>query len=355
MKKNNSLDPRGRAEHRIAIFRRKLSKYIEKTSLETEQTAIINALAGHDGRSALLLLSDLEARMKASDCFSRLFQEQSEANPDRRYYFFTFTDESGFVSDRATMVDVENIMKKAGRALRSLKVSAVAVLEVHPLANYPGGGAGRTLLFHVHAIGWMDESFDPKEAELALHSGGAWKNPLGAAPVKIKPIAHDAEDLEEVSRYCLKPPHAAKNRKPSKKDPTRFQLLNTVKGYRPEFAFRTLELLSQIEMLDVVVGIGEGKRLRQDFRKAMTEWHKNRGLGGKLLPGEFDIWHFWFQLRRGTGSKLFLPVRIIGGGYRMRIVKLPRPKQRKRRGLSLPKWKRAGRPGNQVPSRRRKS
>ena len=354
MKKNYSRDPRGRAEHRIAVFRRKISKYVRKASLDPEQTAIVNALLGHEGHSALLLCSDLEARAEASDCFCRLFIEQSEANPGRRYYFFTFTDECGFVSDRTTMVDVASIMKKAGRALRALKVNAVAVLEVHPLANYPGGGAGRTLLFHVHAIGWSDEPFDPEEAELTLHTGGAWKNPLGAPPVKIKPIAQDSENLEEVSRYCLKPPHAAKNRRPSKNDPSRFRLLNTIKGYRPEFAFRVLEILSQIEMLDVVIGIGEGKRLRQDFRKTMTEWHKNRMSRNTILPGEFDIWHFWFKLREGTGSKLFLPVRITGGGYRMRAVKQARRKEPLRRAVSLPPWHRKGRTGRRGPARRSK-
>lgn len=344
MKKNNSGDPRGRTENRIAIFQQKILEYMESVSLDDDQTSIINSLRGQSGRSALLLLSDMEARSHASDQLSRLFIKQSEEHPDREYFFVTLADQSGFVSDRATLLDVSNILKKAGRALRTIGLHAVAVLEVHPLANYPGGGAGRTLLFHVHAIGWADRPFDPEEAELTLQAGGAWSNPLGAPPVKIKAIAQEAGNLDEVSRYCLKAPHAAKNRRPSKKDPTRFRLLNTLRGYRPEFAFRVLEVLSQIEMLDIVIGVGEGKRLRQDFRKAMTEWHKSRVVSGKFLPGEFDIWHFWFQLRQGVGSRFFLPVRIVGGGHRMRLVKMPCSKMARRKGLSLPKWYARGRP-----------
>jgi hypothetical protein len=354
MRKNNSLDPRGRARRRIAIFRRKISKYIRKNSITDEEADVIRAFLAEKGRSALLLLSDLEARLEASDQFSRIFLRHREENPGHRYYFFTFTDEAGLISDRCTIVDLKEIMSKAGRALRSLGVNAVAVLEVHPLANYPGGGAGRTLMFHVHAIGWAGDTFDAKEAEQILIAGGAWMSGLGAPAVKIQPITSDAEDLEEVSRYILKAPHSAKNRMPRKKDPTRFRLMDTIKGYRPEFAFRVLEVLSQIEMLTVVVGVGDGKRIRQDFRKGMADWHRKRAVDSNLLPGEFDIWHFWLRLRESTGSKLFLPVRITGGGYRMRSVKQASPKKQRRKGLSLPSWHKKGAPQKRKPTGKRR-
>jgi hypothetical protein len=105
--------------------------------------------------------------------------------------------------------------------------------------------------------------------------------------------------------------HAAKNRVPRKDNPEAFKLLDTIKGCRPELALRTMEVLSQIELLDLISSVGDGKTVRQGLRSGMNAWHRSRNPTELMLLGETDVWHLWCKLRQDFGSKRYLPVRIL--------------------------------------------
>lgn len=326
MKKSKPKSPRDRGERRIAKLETKILDAIKKVDQSDPHRSTLESLMGINDRASLLLASDLKARSKLGDTFAKLMLEHRQEFPEMHYYHLTLLDDVGNVSDRHPIVDVKKLLNKADRALRRLGLNGVFVVEAHPLANYPQGGAGRYVLFHSHIFGYSESPLNVSTAEADLINGGAWQNSMGAKPVVIKEVGPASEDLERLARYIVKPPHSAKNRRPRKEDPSRFKLLNTYKGYRPEFALRTMEIFSQIELLDLISSVGSGKQIRQQLRAEMNSWHRQRAATVDTLEGDFDIWQFWYHFRKGFGSKNYLPVRVISGGYRPR--KLPKKSKR---------------------------
>lgn len=339
MSKNNSQEMhevKRRSKKRFCNFKKKIEGGLTLPNLEVSEKASIQALCGYEGGCEHMLASNMPLRWDAARALkSALFKHRKERPKGRRqYYFGTFIDDCGNTSDRSPLVRLREIKDKAYRALKALGLHAVAVIEVHPLMNYPAGGEGRMLLFHVHFIAWSDESFDPSLASAQLNASSAWKNSLGADPVQIKEIGASRDQLATVAYYLLKPPHSAKNRMPSKKDQARFLLMDTIEGYRPELALRLVEGLSQLDLRDTIFGVNAGGKIRQEVRSRIQKKHQEKLKSGVLLDSAFDIWLFWLNLRRKFGSENYLPFRFQGpsigpSATRLRPPKLPKPRKRR--------------------------
>lgn len=308
------------AKKRIRIYRKKALEGAAHAKLSKTDTDFVKALLGVKGfRCERLLGSDGQARWKASSLLSQAMldhREQQAPDSVRTYIFGTFVDDIGITSDRSPIVQLKAIKDKVYRALKSLDLSAVAVVEVHPLMNYPGGGEGRSLLFHAHVIAWNEGPFDCEKAADQLNKSHGWKCSLDAPPVDMREITDLAPGLPAVAHYALKPPHSAKNQMPSKKKPGKYLLMNTLKGYRPEFALRLAEGLSQIELLDLVFAVGDGAPIRQSVRADLMKWQRSRPTPRVLVSSQQDVWRRWFEIRQKHGSTNYLPFRYVGaGGY----------------------------------------
>ncbi|PLK23994.1 hypothetical protein [Novosphingobium sp. TH158] len=97
-----------------------------------------------------------------------------------------------------------------------------------------------------------------------------------------------------------------------------------------------MEGLSQIEMLDIIFGVGDGKVIRQSLRKKLTDWHRKRPVP-VTIPSDFDIWMFWIKLRQAKGSKRYLPFRIMGTSpVRVAKAKVAKTAGASRRKSTLP-------------------
>jgi hypothetical protein len=274
----------------------------------------INALLGQGKLSEVLLASEVGARFESGRFLADiLIKHRAECgNIHRKYYFITFCCDDGNTSDRKPVGRVEPFKGKVYRAFKGINFDAIGVVEVHPLMNYPGDGKGRTLMYHVHAIGWSDTRRDPKTITAELLKIGTWKNTLGAQPIKIQLIGDRPEDLAALAHYMFKPPHAAKNRMPSKTKSGKFLLMDTTEGYRAELAMRVIEGLSQMELMHLVFGVNGGSEVRQPLRASIMRWHRARIKGGVHLDKQTDIWGLWYELRKEHGSKHFAPYRFMG-------------------------------------------
>jgi hypothetical protein len=227
-----------------------------------EDIATIKALLGVDGRPQRLLRSDAVACRKAATVFADAMLRHRSANPNEVYYFATFIDDVGSTSDRTPILRVKLLQAKARRAIAEAGLSGVLIGEMCAVMNYPGGGNGRTLCWHYHAILWGRPEAEVQKAVAALNASRAWTCKLGARPVHIIKIDDTKLDLYRTALYTLKLPHSAKNVRKKGETGERIGLMDTIKGLRPELALRTAEGLSQIELLSGIVGINKGTAVR---------------------------------------------------------------------------------------------
>lgn len=287
----------------------------------------MNALLGCGARAERLLASDLTGLLKAGEVWLALAADMIKEHPDRRYFFATFIDDLGNTLDRSPVLRFAAYQQKVERAVRAHNLSGVIINGLHPFMNHPGGDEGRQLSIDAHLLLWTDSPFDNKAVQKDLNEAGNWSSSLTHKPVEIKLV--DRGQLASLCYYLFKPWHAAKNVVPHKTKPGRVRLHETHEGYRPEFVTRLFEGLSQVDLMDLVVGLNHGKKLRQQFRTAMTVWHRTRP-EPVLVPESFDVWQLWARLREENGSRKFKPYRFdLPTGPRIKLARA-RPVRRVR-------------------------
>lgn len=312
------LDPadlQRKARENYRLYHKKIREWLRLPKTNDEERSVALALLGIHGHAERILWSDIPARYKASRALaSHMAQHQATSPATRTYYFMTFIDDIGMTSDRVPNLAIEPIIQKVRRAVSSLKVHSIVMLEVHPLMNYPGGQAGRSLLLHAHAIAWTDEPFDHGRAEAAFNASPAWTCSLGAKPVDIRPIDRAPGHMERVAHYLAKQVPSVKNLMPSHSKPGRFIMLDTTRGYRNGLACRIFEGQSQVELMSVMFGVGDGRVVRQAVRAELTRWHAARS-SDVLVPKTFDVWAFWLAIRQRDVRSMYRPYRFVGGAY----------------------------------------
>lgn len=308
--RKSTLQARDDHAKKIKEYSKKIRRTLAKLSLaQTDRNALL-ALLGTSGRAERPLASDRRVVKRAALILARNMRKEFPENPARRFFHVTLIDDVGTTSDREPVAYLDFLEDKTRRALVSVGLDAVVVLEMHPLMNYPAGGQGRSLLYHAHAIAWSDKPFDPGAAEERLNGSRAWHCSLGAQPVKIAPITNTVRDINQVALYLVKPSHSVKNRMPDQKRPGRFILMDTTKGYRNDMALRVFEGLSQVDLTSMIFGVGAGKAVRQRIRSELENWQRSRSTEGTFIPASYNVWAMWHRLRKTFGSTNYLPYRF---------------------------------------------
>ncbi len=233
----------------------------------------------------------------------------------RSYFHITFVHDSGNVTDREPAVHLDAYRKKVSDALRRT-FHAVAFIEVQAVTNYPR--PARALMFHAHAIAWIDDdawASDPKAMGTRwatnLNDGGYWASEFGAKPIKVKLIEETDHDVARVAAYISKVPENAKWRTGNTGTPMR----STRKGYRSDLVLRIGEILSHLLVTDVSFGVGDGVALINEWRKRVRAYHYRRA--ATIDEGDaVQISAMWASLRapgRNGSKRLRQPFKLLKG------------------------------------------
>ena len=250
------------------------------------------------------LASDLNLRRKGGEYLGDALIEFAKNNPGRSFYLFTFTHDIGNTSDREPVIELKAMQSRMDVVFRQYGLSSFSVIEMQGIGNHPAEGRGRTIMVHGHACVWSDQSFDHKQAMGDLNSSSAWANELNDTPVHIKPIQARAGDLAYVAGYLLKPPYDVKMMEDRKNG---IRLKSVEKGYKPEFAVRILEGMSQLELFSLVRSTSEGAELRKNWQRRLTYWHKSRTQWQNDKVIAVDLSDFWSRIRTKKKRVSYLP------------------------------------------------
>ncbi len=297
-----------KAKESARKFADKVRRYVDGCNAPKVDLALFGEALGYGPVSNTMFASDLRLRLKSMDFLGTALESLRRENPDLEFHFWTLTHERGHTSDREPVIDLKFIRSSVDKALRQYQLSGIYVVEVQGLGNHPAKGDGRTIMVHAHAITWSPGLFDAASAENELNSSEAWSNDLGAAPVIIKPIEDRPDELDYMAFYLFKPPHDVKMKENRKRGE---RLRSTEKGYRPEFAARMLELLSQIELKEIVRSSLEGKAIRSLWQRRLASWNRSREkwTEGKLPLNYYDS--LWERYRGKKKQKAYSRFRII--------------------------------------------
>ena len=140
---------------RLKVARRKLDKGINALGIPQIQKLQLEAILGKKGHTELMNAADtLLGHVITRELPKAMIETRAAWPPDTKSYFITMVPDVGVVSDRTPTPDIDMLVRMALLALKLTKLHGVFKIEVHPLMNWPAGGEGRSLLWHIHIIGW---------------------------------------------------------------------------------------------------------------------------------------------------------------------------------------------------------
>ena len=296
---------RAKVVETIEKFTQRVRSDTGKWKLSAEQQTILDCLLVKrlQGRA---VLSNWRVRKVASYAFIDAMLEHWRNDPERPLYFVTLCWDDGVSWEREPSFDVDFLVNKAQDHLRRRGLDGVGVLEFDAWKNIVGE-PGRRMVGHAHFVGWAKRGteFKPRGVEKALCASAALTNTLGAAPVVIKTIGLKPNDIAHLAYYMLKAPAYAKNPK--------FDAETGMKLFGAEHAqgsaARLFEVLTHLELGDVLFSIGSGKRIAARVREAVAE-SVTAGRGNLPTPSRSQISEFWRDARKENGSKKFREPRI---------------------------------------------
>lgn len=265
--------------------------------------------------------SDLVARFRYARFIAQEVRDLARASDDLDFYFLTLLADEGIMSDRTPRYLRRTLGRKADKAMRKVDLDGLFVVEVQAVTSWPRGGKGRTLLAHVHILGWKQKASPNNSAEYIKRELGwekkrrniPWTSRLGADPIHVRHLTEQLGCPSYWAAYLLKAPHDAKNLVPPKEDELgkfpapKARMMSTTKGYRPELAMRIFELMAQIPLSSVVSGTGSGATMLGRCRTLLALWDKERmarwAEDGKEWVGPFDERAFWKRTHRRRRAK----------------------------------------------------
>lgn len=313
--------------------------------LNVSDQEIFEALAGIKGRTREPRCSDYKVRYQSTYILLGLMQRhwrdtQAHA-PGRRYFFITLIDDVGRTLDIEPQINLAALQAKVDKALREVhrapeptRLHGLFAFELQAFNNYPEHGHGKMISLHTHAVAWTDdESFDPDNWADRINGSRSWHAEFDIPPADIKPIESELE-LARACRYLSKVPADCKNRTTHRiaewlrrKRPDYvgrtwplgdgYELVETTEGYPRAMALRLFEGLSQLLMTQMVHGIGDGADIRTIWRQRLTQWHRARQHGGRVLVMDsVKIGRWWARQRIAHGSQRPRPWRFLARSER---------------------------------------
>ena len=308
-------------------FWRLIARRIEELKLDDIDLQRFNGLRGTAPMTGALRLSDMVAHHRFALDVAREVRDFSKVSPDLEFYHLTLLADEGIMSDRKPKFALRLLKRRADKAMRKMGLDGIYVVETQPLMNWPQKGKGRTLLAHIHVLGWKprNSSGDSvRELHRALgydkgRSNIAWSCQFGADPIKVRVITPDRGCPSYWAAYLLKLPHEAKNLVRARTDEVtsravpEFRFRSTTSGYRPELAMRLFELLAQLPVCATIGGVGAGAAILNRCRNRLATWDgerrakwEKRGLDPVPVFNERDFWKRTHKNRRVRYRPFFI-------------------------------------------------
>ena len=230
------------------------------------------------------------------------------AHLERQWLWITLAWDTAVTWERAPVIDTVSLLNIARLHLIRSGLEGVGVLETDTWKLIAGEPC-RRIVPHVHFLGFptYGDRINVEGLELELCSRVALTNSLGARPAVVIEVGPTPGDFARLGRYMFKRPSFAKNPVP-KADGDGFELKQA--RHVGGSVSRLVEILSHLQVGDVLFSIGEGRAIAGAVRRAAAnEVRFQRGAIPAVTREENA--ELWRQMRLDNGSRHFQPCAIV--------------------------------------------
>lgn len=320
-KKKTSKMARQKINQSYTKYRQLLDDRMLELKPSKYKAGTFSRLVGDRPMDGEILHSDLKARRKLAHLVQKEIASLRAANPRLRFFHATLLSDDGVISDRSPYLALDSLRGKADKSIRALDCHGISVVEIQALTNWPQKGEGRTLLAHVHALIWYDPAVQRRDVskfrgiEMDLERSRRWSCAFGAPAVRVLEITEQLGCPSYWAYYIFKAPYDAK-RLVNCSDDGRGLLTRkfepTLKGYRPELAFRIFELTSRVPITQMSRGVSDGANIMRRCRARLSHWHEKRDTCPQIRKTRMRQLFAWTQrFRRAKYRKCYINGKMI--------------------------------------------
>lgn len=261
------------------------------------------------------LLSNLFIRKWAAYAWIDTLLADFERYPDRDRLWITMAWDTPVTWEQSPEIDTIACRNIASQHLRRFRLEGAGVLEFDTWKNI-AGERGKRITPHIHFLGHArrGETLDANSLQEAMRSRPALCNSIGAPSVVVKEVGKTAKDLATLGYYMSKVPAYAKNPVPSRVR-NGYELVQV--EHAPGSVTRLIEMLSYMELGDVMFSIGEGKHIAAQVRTRVRE-QCARQRGVTSAPTNDEIKRHWRSIRQTNGNKSFDDCAIVTRAHQRR-------------------------------------
>lgn len=254
------------------------------------------------------LMSNKHVRRSAEYAWIDALLAHFSEFPDLQRLWITLAWDTGVTWERSPEIDTVSLRNIAGQHLRRCGLEGAGLLEIDTWKEIKGE-PGKRMVPHIHFLGWSatGEAIDPNGLGRKLCERRALPNSLGAPSVVVEEVGLSALDFATIGRYMGKAPAYAKNPVPNRGRPG-FTLEQV--EHAPGSVARLLEVLSHLDIGDVIFSIGSGKKIADHVRQKVTQ-EFCRSSKGKPAPTREEVAEAWQRIRLINGNKKFGPCTVI--------------------------------------------
>ena len=222
-------------------------------------------------------------------------------HPLRRFFLVTLINDSWGTFERLPMLNL-GAMKAAippvmGRANFDGWLGFVELQTIdHALAGW-----GRLITPHFHAMAWYDDpNIDHEDAEAAMCRSTRLSSRIRARTAVITPWTDTS--IFNLVAYLLKAPVVAKYAVPDKNSPSSFHYEDC--RLKPGSAARLFEMLSKVEIDELMMCSGGGKLLRSAILERIARVGRRSG----VTLSDVDADRIWRRCRSSRRKDQHAPI-----------------------------------------------
>ena len=254
------------------------------------------------------LLSNEQVRRRAQYAMIDAALDAYREHPGRQWLWITVCWDRGVTWEREPDIDVISLRRIVYGHLERCGLHGFGIVEVDTWKNLTDE-PGRRMVAHSHFLGYPSDGgiVGIKRLESDLCQRRALGNSTNARSVVIKPMILAPADFAWIGQYMFKCPAYAKR-------PVPREIGGGIRLVSAEHAqgsaARLVEVVSRLEVGDVMFSIGGGSEIAKKVRAEVAHEIRDRRVA-RHAPTRDEVDRHWRRIREMNGSNMFREQRIV--------------------------------------------
>jgi hypothetical protein len=284
-------------------FQMTCDRSMERRHMSIGDSRLLAHLTGSRLQPQNCFASNLALRRSALHAISNELGKMVKEHPFRSFVMVTLINDGWGTFEKLPILYLGAMKDAIAQVMVRANLDGwMGIIELQTI-DHSVAGWGRLITPHFHALGWYDDpAYDIEATEAAMCRSARLNSSVRARTAVISPWQDST--LYNLPAYLLKAPAVAKHAVHDRNSPGYFHYEPCTLA--PVSATRLFEILSKVELSELVLCSGGGKKLRSAILACETRVRPTR-----FAMSDDDVERFWRRNQPKNGGGAYVPAKII--------------------------------------------